>query len=124
MVEFILYVKDQGRARDFYSELLGASPILDVPGMTEFYLGDGVKLGLMPETGIRKIIGDSLPDPALGNGIPRAELYLTVDDAESVLQKGVKAGARLISPLSKRSWGDEVGYLADLDGHILAFKQA
>lgn len=117
-------MKDQGRARDFYSELLGASPILDVPGMTEFYLGDGVKLGLMPETGIRKIIGDSLPDPALGNGIPRAELYLTVDDAESVLQKGVKAGARLISPLSKRSWGDEVGYLADLDGHILAFKQA
>ncbi|MGV8165608.1 MAG: DUF554 family protein, partial [Alkaliphilus sp.] len=46
--------------------------------MTEFELGRDFLLGLMPEEGIRKIIGDALPHPKEGSGIPRAELYLYV----------------------------------------------
>jgi len=62
--------------------------------MTEFALGTGIVLGLMPETGIRSLLGSALPDPAAGRGIPRAELYLVVDDAAACL---------------------------DPDGHIVAF---
>jgi hypothetical protein len=36
--------------------------------------------GVMPEHGIRKLLGDRLPDPGMGRGIPRAELYLRVDE--------------------------------------------
>lgn len=41
--EFILYVADQARSRDFYRTVLATEPTLDVPGMTEFDLG-GCKL--------------------------------------------------------------------------------
>ena len=64
----------------FYASALGSTPILDVPGMTEFLLFGGAGLGLMPEAGIRKLLGPGLPDPATAHRIPRSELYLVVDD--------------------------------------------
>ncbi|MCB1218650.1 VOC family protein [bacterium] len=119
-VLFILYVADQQRSRDFYLHVLGIEPELDVPGMTEFRLGSGAMLGLMPEAGIARIIG-SEPDPASGNGIPRAELYLTVADPAAALQRAIEAGGVLLSELQPRNWGDNAGYVRDPDGHVLAF---
>ena len=54
MVEFILYVADQNRSRNFYAQVLQKEPSLNVPGMTEFDLNETCKLGLMPENGIAK----------------------------------------------------------------------
>ena len=71
MVEFILYVADQTRSKHFYEAVLQKTPELDVPGMTEFNLNESCKLGLMPENGIARILGEALPHPASGNGIPR-----------------------------------------------------
>ena len=119
--EIILYVKDQKRSKDFYSTVLQKEPVLDVPGMTEFMLTDHVKLGLIPENGIAKILSGKTPHPAEGNGIPRCELYLHVEDIETVFAAAVKAGAKEISPIQERDWGDTVGYLADFDGHVIAF---
>lgn len=121
--QFILYVADQNRSRDFYSSVLGISPYLDVPGMTEFGLNNGLKLGLMPETGIAKILDKKTPDPASGNGIPRCELYLKSNDAAKFLERALVAGAKLVSPLSDRNWGDKVAYISDFDGHIIAFAE-
>ena len=39
-VHFILYVSDQKHSAAFYSTVLGKDPILDVPGMTEFSIGE------------------------------------------------------------------------------------
>lgn len=121
--QFILYVADQNRSRNFYSTVLGISPILDVPGMTEFDLGSGFKLGLMPETGIAKILDGKTPDPASGHGIPRCELYLKSDNASQFLERALSAGAKLVSALSDRDWGDKVAYVSDFDGHIIAFAE-
>jgi len=55
-VQFILYVRNQTRSKKFYGGLFHLKPIMDVPGMTEFQLTDSVKLGLMPEKGIAKIL--------------------------------------------------------------------
>ncbi|MDI6740544.1 MAG: VOC family protein [Candidatus Edwardsbacteria bacterium] len=120
---FILYVSDQARAKEFYKKVLSLDPALDVPGMTEFDL-DGCRLGLIPEQGIAKILGPAVPDPATGSGIPRCELYLTVDDPQSYCDRAISCGAKLVSPLAPRSWGDEAAYVADPDGHILAFARA
>jgi hypothetical protein len=49
MVESILYVADQRRSTGFYETVLSKQPVLNVPGMTEFMLGDDCKLGLMPD---------------------------------------------------------------------------
>jgi uncharacterized protein len=101
---FILYVNDQSRSSAFYRSVLDQEPALDVDGMTEFIINDGAVLGLMPET-----------------GIPRAEIYLLVEDPGSYYDRAVAEGAISLSPLSLRNWGDQVAYCEDPDGHILAF---
>ena len=120
-VIFIIYVKDQKLSRDFYANTLNIEPCIDVPGMTEFKINNNTKLGLMPEEGISKILQDKTPNPAKGNGIPRCEIYLIVDKPEIYINRALSKGARLISELSPRNWGDLAGYVSDLDGHIIAF---
>ena len=122
-VEFILYVSDQMKSKEFYRELFQVEPSLDVPGMTEFRLTKHVKLGLMPEDGISKILSDKTPHPNLGSGIPRCELYLKIDNANEYITQGIKLGGTQISEITDRDWGDRVGYISDPDGHILAFAE-
>ena len=119
-LEFILYVSNQEKSRDFYQILLQQKPSLDVSGMTEFTLNDFVKIGLMPNEGIAKIITPKLPHPTSGIGIPRCELYLQVDNIESIFEEAKQAGAIEISPITLRDWGDYVGYISDFDGHVIA----
>jgi uncharacterized glyoxalase superfamily protein PhnB len=119
--EFILYCADQYRSTIFYEELLLRKPVLNVPGMTEFQLTDNVKLGLMPERGIAFILGEKIKHPASGNGIPRCELYIYTDEPDEYFQRAVKMNATAISEVAFREWGDTVGYVSDLDGHIVAF---
>jgi len=117
----ILYVRDQGVSAEFYQRALDCRPRLDVPGMTEFVIGGGAVLGLIPEAGIRRLLGDALPDPATARGVPRSELYLLVDHPTGCLRRAVECGARLLSPVATRDWGHVAGYCLDPDGHVLAF---
>ena len=122
-IEFIFYVANQKRSKEFYEQLLQIEPSLDVPGMTEFQLSDSVKLGLMPEDGIAKIISTQLPHPSTAGGIPRCELYLKVKNAEEYILRGIQLCGKEISKFQIRDWGDKVGYISDLDGHIIAFAE-
>ena len=65
---FILYVADQRRSAEFYRAVLGEAPTLDVPGMTEFLLAEGARLGLMPEDGIARLLGSGIGHPASARG--------------------------------------------------------
>ena len=120
-VHTILYVRDQEESKNFYSTLLNFEPILHVPGMTEFKLSDEHILGLMPEKGIINLLGDKIPDVMKGNGIPRVEIYFRVENPAVFHKKAIELGAKEISPLLKRNWGDDVAYSMDFDGHIIAF---
>lgn len=120
-LEFILYVSNQEKSTKFYETILQQNPSLNVPGMTEFSLNEFVKIGLMPNEGIAKIITPILPHPTSENGIPRCELYLQVDNIEIIFEEAKKAGAREVSPIALRDWGSRVGYVADFDGHVIAF---
>jgi catechol 2,3-dioxygenase-like lactoylglutathione lyase family enzyme len=122
-VEIILYVADQERSTAFYRKLLRLSPVLHVPGMTEFQLSDNCRLGLMPNDGIARILEGKMPHPDNGTGIPRCELYLSVSDIRREYENALLSGAKLISPVSERDWGDHVCYFSDPDGHIIAFAQ-
>ncbi len=118
---FILYVTDQARSVAFYSAVLARAASLDVPGMTEFELSEGVILGLMPESGIRALLGECLPDLSVARGTPRAELYLRVASPASYHERALSAGAVELSPLSLRNWGHFASYCLDPDGHVIAF---
>lgn len=123
LIETILYVRDQGLSCRFYENIFRKKPDLNVPGMTEFNLSETCKIGLMPNNGIAKILGDKTPHPDSGNGIPRVELYLYVDSIELEFENAAKNGAKLISPITDRDWGDRVCYFSDPDGHIIAFAE-
>ncbi len=117
----ILYVSNQDDSTAFYTQVLDMKPQLHVPGMTEFQLSAHTILGLMPETGIKRLLGAALPDPSHAAGIPRAELYLVVDNPLAYHQRALKAGGKALSGLENRDWGDQVAYSLDPDGHVLAF---
>jgi catechol 2,3-dioxygenase-like lactoylglutathione lyase family enzyme len=142
---FILFVQDQQRSASFYRSTLHCEPLLDVPGMTEFPLSSGAVVGLMPEAGMRRLLGSAdsapasaqtpepppaprpgfatgpLPDPASPRDTLRAELYLLVDDPIAFHGRALKAGARELSPPTPRPWGDLAAYSLDPDGYVLAF---
>jgi len=120
---FILFVRDQRLSATFYRDVLGRAADLDVPGMTEFALGPGVVLGLMPEAGISRVL-DGAVEPAAAGRQPRAELYLQVDDPDVYFSRALAAGGDAIEPPAPRDWGDRVGYCRDPDGHLLAFARS
>lgn len=117
----ILYVKDQQASAKFYSNVLNKEPRLNVPGMTEFDITKNSVLGLMPEVGIKRLLGERLPDPSQANGIPRAEIYLMVDNPQEYFERALQNGAIELSNLGKRNWGHHAAYCLDPDGHVLAF---
>lgn len=118
---FIFYVSNQNKSAQFYESVLGIKPRLHVPGMTEFELSSGAILGLMPEVGIKKLLGEFIEDPSKAKGIPRAELYLLVEGPLAFHKRALELGAKELSPLELRTWGHTAAYSADPDGHILAF---
>lgn len=119
----ILYVKDQKTSTFFYKKVFGIDPDFDVPGMTQFTLENGAAIGLMPEEGIKSLLGERMPDPSRGTGIPRAELYLQVEHPEVFHNRVLETGGIEVSPLAERPWGDKVAYSLDPDGHVLAFSK-
>lgn len=123
LIETILYVKDQQASTDFYTKLFRQNPDLNVAGITEFKLSGNCKLGLMPNKGIAQILSDKTPHPDQGDGIPRCELYFYVGNIELEFENATKTGAKLISRIEDRDWGDRVCYFADIDGHIIAFAE-
>jgi len=120
----ILYVADQKASAKFYERVLAVKPLLDVPGMTEFPLGAGAVLGLMPAAGAKRLLGAKVPDPAGAAGIPRAELYLLLEDPAAYHRRALESGAQELSALLPRDWGHDAAYSLDADGHVLAFARA
>jgi uncharacterized glyoxalase superfamily protein PhnB len=122
-VHFILFVADQERATAFYAAVLDCAPVLCVPGMTAFELRPGVRLGLMPAGGARRLLGAHGPRPEESPAPPRSELYLVVADADACHARALAAGATEVSPLAARDWGHRAAYARDPEGHILAFAE-
>ncbi len=117
---FILYVQSPAVSRNFYRNVLGCAPTLDVPGMTEFELRPDVVLGLMPEAGITHLLGPEI-DPSQLRRAGRAEVYLVVDDPAAYHARSLAAGADELSALKARDWGHVAAYSRDPDGYVIAF---
>jgi predicted enzyme related to lactoylglutathione lyase len=123
-INIILYVENQELSTNFYSKLLRLEPDLFVPGMTEFNLAENVTLGLMPNKGIVRLLGDKIKNPELAYGIPKAELYFSVDDLHAEYDNAITCGATLLSKIEPRDWGDSACYFADPDGNVIAFAKS
>jgi catechol 2,3-dioxygenase-like lactoylglutathione lyase family enzyme len=120
----ILAVHDAQRSAEFYEGVFGwaRNPLVaQWSNYVELFQPEGGTLGLYERDGFAAASGAELPDPN-GHENP-AELYVRVDDVRPLLERLEAAGARALSPLAPRVWGDDAAYFADPDGNVVAVAQ-
>jgi predicted enzyme related to lactoylglutathione lyase len=118
-MHIVLAVSDVDRAKTFYGDVFGWASHLEWPGeYTELVLSEEDRLGLYRRDGYAESAGAEPVE--LDGHVSTAYLYVRVDDLEGTIDRLSRAGARKLSPRSKRGWGDEAAYFADPDGNVLA----
>ena len=115
----ILAVADTVRSALFYREAFGWKVRVEVPVYVELELPDGAGLGLYQREAFGRNTGQA-PHPHPAGALSGAELYFRTVELEPAQRRLEAAGARLLSPLAPRDWGDEVVYYSDPDGHVVA----
>jgi PhnB protein len=111
-----LIVDGASAAIDFYTSVLGATERMRMPapedkvGHAELEVGDSVIM-----------LADESPEmdahsPTAVGGTP-VSLHVYVDDAESVFERAVQAGAKALRPVEDRFYGDRTGSFEDPFGH-------
>lgn len=115
----IFAVAELPRAARFYEQAFGWRPSVEVPVYREYTLTGGQRVGLYQREAFAQNPGQAPAQVAPGE-LTATELYFFIDDVEAATQRVVAAGGRLLSPAATRPWGDEVSYLADPDGNLLA----
>lgn len=114
-----LYLSDAARAIEFYKSVFGATEIMrmDAPGgkigHAEIKIGDS-----------HVMLADECPDmdarsPQSCGGSP-VGLLLYIENVDAVAEQAVAAGAKLLSPLEDKFYGDRMGKIEDPFGHIWA----
>ena len=78
-----------------------------------------MRLGLYAREAFARNVGEP-PHGIPAGSIAATELYVYPDDLDATAARLVAAGARPLSALAPRDWGDEVAYFADLDGNVIA----
>jgi predicted enzyme related to lactoylglutathione lyase len=114
----ILAVKDLPKAVKFYAQAFGWTQTVDVPVYAEFELPGGQRVGLYERESFGLNTGQdpfAIPKGALTG----TELYFYSDDLERDIERMIEAGARQLSELKARDWGDEAAYFADADGNVI-----
>lgn len=111
-----LGVRDLERSRRFYCDGLGLIP-LESPPEVVFFALNGSWLALFGRDALAADAGVE----AGGSGFAGITLAHNVDSEAAVdaqLAEAVAAGACLVKPAQKTSWGGYAGYFADPDGHL------
>lgn len=114
----ILAVSDREASLSFYRAAFGWPARVEVPVYAELELPDGRGLGLYQREGYAHNTNQA-PAAVPDGGISGTEIYLHCDDLAAAIDRIRAAGARELSPLALRDWGDEAAYFADPDGNVL-----
>ncbi len=115
----ILAVGDLDRSRRFYEEAFGWPLRVEAPVYVEFALPDGRGLGLYKREHFAANTGVQPAGGPGGGATTGTEIYFHCADLPGAIDRLKGAGARLLSPLAARDWGDEAAYFADPDGNVL-----
>lgn len=114
----ILAVHDLERSLAFYRQVFDWRQTVDAPGYAEFELPSGLRVGLYSREGFARNLGQTAwPVPPAE--LTSTEIYFLDNDPTNLILRLRKAGARELSPLALRDWGDEAAYYADPDGNII-----
>jgi len=114
-----LIINGAAQAIDYYKNVFGASEVfrMDGPdgkvGHAELKIGDS-----------RIMLADENPNMGQGYtsaatiGASPVSLYLYIPDVDSVVERAVSAGAKLLKPVEDQFYGDRSGFIQDPFGHL------
>lgn len=120
----ILAVEDLPRMTRFYEEVLGVRRAVDAPVYAELALPGGMRVGLYERTAFGRNTG-RVPHAGAPGELRPCELYFQVDgDLAAAIATAEAAGAHVLSPASRRDWGDVAVYFADPEGNVLVLAQS
>ncbi len=111
-----LGVSDLERSIRFYRDGLGL-PKRDGPDGIAFFETRGTWLSLYPSKSLAEDARVS-PDGSGFRGFTLAHNVASPEEVDRVLQQAVDAGATLVKPGEKASWGGYSGYFSDPDGFL------
>ena len=112
-----MFIKGASDAIEFYKKAFDANEVYRFPGPdgksimhAEIRIGDSAIMlcDEMPEMGCLS---------PKSTGGPSGAIYLYVNDADSVFNKALSAGARPLMPMMDGFWGDRFGCIEDPFGH-------
>lgn len=114
-------VSDLKRALALYESVFGwpRNDRIDFVNYVELKPPDGGTFGLYERDGYARTVGAEAVE--IGNGrVAPAYVYVRVEDVEAAVKRLEAAGARPLSPLTHRSWGERAAWFADPDGNVVA----
>lgn len=111
-----LGVRDLNEATRFYELGLGL-PRMDSPPEVAFFTLNGSWLALYGREALANDAGVS-PEGSGFAGITLAHNVASEAAVDEVMQQALSAGAGLVKPARKTSWGGYAGYFADPDGYL------
>lgn len=114
----ILAVEDVAASLSFYQAAFGWMPAVETPVYVEFSVTGGQRIGLYEREGFGRNTGQT-PAKMPSGELAATELYFHTDDIRAAIERIKRAGARELSPLERRDWGDEAAYFADPSGNVL-----
>ncbi len=111
-----LGVSDLDTAVKFYKDGLGL-PKMDSPPEVAFFNLHGTWLGLAKRDALAKDATVS-PEGTGYNAFNLAHNVASEAEVDQVIEQALSAGATLVKPAQKASWGGYSGYFKDPDGHL------
>ena len=118
LVLIILAVRDLPKAVAFYRQAFDWPIQVEVPVYVEMAMPSGQRFGLYHHEGFARNTG--LPAACVPEEHTTAtELYFYTEELSATMERLEQAGARLLSPLAPRPWGDEAAYFADPEGNVI-----
>jgi flavin reductase (DIM6/NTAB) family NADH-FMN oxidoreductase RutF/predicted enzyme related to lactoylglutathione lyase len=113
----ILATNDLARSVGFYTKAFDWQVRVHSKTYVEFELPGGLGLALCTPNGFERCIGCKPNLPS--EGVTPVQVYLRSDDLARTIARLHAAGARPLSKLKSRDWGEEAAYFTDPDGHVL-----
>lgn len=114
----ILAVRNLDASLRFYRQAFGWELPVATPVYAELLLPGGMRLGLYQREAFARNTGE-MPSETPPGTITSTELYFYVDQPDEAVAALEAAGARELSPWSKRDWGDDAAYFADPEGNVV-----
>jgi uncharacterized glyoxalase superfamily protein PhnB len=116
----IMYVKDVAATVEFYEKAFALERDLLSPELDYAELSTGkTTLAFASFELGNSNFKDGFTESDLRYQPFGIELGFVTDDIQATWEQAVAAGAKVLEPIVKKPWGQEVGYLRDINGFLI-----